>query len=62
MTIRAFLKTTEHPDARLLITGLKDWTLSEFLLHLDDELSKEEETAFRRGIERISAGEPLQYV
>lgn len=62
LTYRTFLQNNRHPDARFFLLGVKDWTLSELLVHLDDEIDEKEKKDLFTGIARLEEKEPLQYV
>ena len=63
MTYRELVReNADVLDAKNLILGLNGWSLTEYALKGDEPVNEAFLSAFSKGVERLRAGEPVQYV
>ena len=63
MTAKELLRNyNDLPDAKNLLFGLKNWNLTDFIVHESEPLNEAFFALFEDGVRRLRLHEPIQYV
>ncbi|MDN6231430.1 MAG: peptide chain release factor N(5)-glutamine methyltransferase [Staphylococcus simulans] len=52
----------ESKRAEWLLLDLLDWSLTDYVLHMQDTMPEEHERLYQQAVERMLTGEPIQYI
>lgn len=59
---QATAKGYEAKRAEWLLLDLLDWSLTDYVLHMQDEMTSQHERLYQQAVERMLTGEPIQYI
>lgn len=59
---QATVKGYEPKRAEWLLLDLLDWSLTDYVLHMQDTMPAEHERLYQQAVERMLTGEPIQYI
>lgn len=59
---QATAKGYEPKRAEWLLLDLLDWSLTDYVLHMQDEMTTQHEQLYQQAVARMLTGEPIQYI
>lgn len=59
---QAIAKGYEAKRAEWLLLDLLDWSLTDYVMHMQDEMTTQHEQLYQQAVERMLTGEPIQYI
>ncbi|RIN78753.1 peptide chain release factor N(5)-glutamine methyltransferase [Staphylococcus simulans] len=59
---QATAKGYEPKRAEWLLLDLLDWSLTDYVLHMQDKMTAQHERLYQQAVERMLTGEPIQYI